>query len=358
MPSGQLRHAAGFLAIFIAPALLVCAAWIDEPFLVVGMVFLVFPLARVVFGIVSADGQTPWSEPIAKALDRLPLIYGAALAGAVVVLLLHMSRSRMTAHAAVGWTLSLWATMALATCVAHELLHRRHRGDRFVGHLLAGLAGYPMLGYEHARHHQRPGNTAAAEWPRVTESVWQFAWRRLAAIARESLGTRGLAVAGNSGSPAVVGLRVGLAATATTWTLFALAAGWAGMLIYAGVIGLVAFALQVITYLQHWGLGDDNIEDAKRGDYGWEGDCRFQAWVTMGLSLHQSHHRNGSRPYYHLVIAAESPRSPAGYVPLMLAALLPPLWRLAMVPALAHWRARPDKPLSAGRRLACVAFYR
>ena len=319
---------------------------------------LVFPLTRVVFGVVSADGQPPWSEPVAKVLDRLPFIYGAALAGGVGVLLVHISRPGMTVHAAVGWTLSLWVTMAFATCVAHEVLHRRLRADRIVGHLLAGLAGYPVLGYEHARHHQRAGSTAAAEWPRDTESVWQFAWRRLSTILRGSLGIRGLAIAGNAGSPNVVGLRVALVATATTWTLFALAAGWAGVMIYAGVMGLVAFALQVITDLQHWGLGDDNIEDAKRGDYGWEGDCQFQAWVTMGLSLHQSHHRNGSRPYYELVIAADSPRPPAGYVLLMLAALLPPLWRLVMVPALTHWRARPDKPLSAGRRLACVAFYR
>lgn len=358
MLPNQLRHACGFLVVLIAPVLLACAAWTDKPFLVVACVFLVFPLMRVVFGVVPAEGPPPWSERVAGALDRLPLFYCAVLVGSVAVLLLHISRSSMARHAALGWSLSLWVTMAFATCVAHELLHQRSRGKRIVGHLLAGLAGYPVLGYEHARHHQRPGSTAAAEWPRVTESVWQFSGRRLAAVLRESLARRGLAIAGRSGAPAAAGLRIALVATAVTWALFALAAGWTGVSIYAGVIALVAFGLQLITYVQHWGLGDDNIEDAKHGDYGWEGDCQFQAWVTMGLSLHQSHHRNGSRPYYQLTIAADSPRPPAGYLLLILAALLPPLWRLAMAPALAHWRLRPHQPLSAGRRLACVAFYR
>jgi alkane 1-monooxygenase len=139
---------------------------------------------------------------------------------------------------------------------------------------------------------------------------------------------------------------------------FTLAAGWTGALVYAAVSIMVAFSMQLVTYLQHWGLGDDNLPDARRGDYAWESDCRFQAWVTMGLSLHQSHHHDGSQPYYRAALSADSPRSPAGYVLLMFASLVPPLWWRVMAPALSYWRAQPTKPLSSGRRLACVGFYR
>lgn len=356
--TNQLAHAAGYLAVLIVPALLAWAAWHDEPLLVFGAVMLVFPLARVAFGAVDEAGPPVWSERIAAALDRLPWVYAAVLAGAMVMLLLAISRSEPTMGAVAGWALSVWVTMVFATCVAHELLHRKRKPDRIVGHLLAGLAGYPLLGYEHSRHHQRAGSCSSAECPNVTESVWQFAARRLGAIVHESLGARGLALAGGSRSPAVRGLRLALATTGVILALFGLAAGWPGALMYTLVIGLVALAVQLVTYIQHWGLGDDNIEDARQGEYGWEDDCQFQAWVTMGLSIHQAHHRNGARPYYRTGITTDSPRPPAGYVLLMFAALVPTIWQQVMAPALGYWQSQPNTPASAGRRLACVAFYR
>ena len=356
--TNQLAKAAGHLTVLIAPALLAWAAWLDEPFLVFGAVLLVFPLARLAFGAVDETGPPAWGEGIAATLDRLPWVYSAVLAGAVLMLLSAISRSEPTMGSVAGWALSLWMTMVFATCVAHELLHRKRKADRIVGHLLAGLAGYPLLGYEHSRHHQRSGSCTSAECPNVTESVWKFAARRLGAIVHESLGARGLAVAGDSRSPAVRGLRVALTTTSASLAIFGLAAGWPGVLIYTIVIGLVSFAVQLVTYMQHWGLGDDNIEDARQGEYGWEDDCQFQAWVTMGLSIHQAHHRNGSRPYYRTSITTDSPRPPAGYVVLMFAALFPAVWRQVMAPALAYWRSQPTAPVSAGHRLACVTFYR
>ena len=356
--TSQLAHAAGHLAVLIAPALLAWAAWLDEPFLVFGAVLLVFPLARSAFGAVDETGPPAWGEGIAATLDRLPWVYSAVLAGAVLMLLSAISRSEPTMGSVAGWALSLWMTMVFATCVAHELLHRKRKADRIVGHLLAGLAGYPLLGYEHSRHHQRSGSCTSAECPNVTESVWKFAARRLGAIVHESLGARGLAVAGDSRSPAVRGLRVALTTTSASLAIFGLAAGWPGVLIYTIVIGLVSFAVQLVTYMQHWGLGNDNLDDARVREVAWDNDCRFQAWVTLSLSLHQAHHRNGTRVYYRVGLAPDSPRLPTGYVLLMFAAIVPPLWRRIMTPALAYWKAHPLAPLSAGRRVACVAIYR
>ena len=354
----QLRRAAGYLAILIAPALLALSAWTDEPFLVVGVVMLVFPLARVAFGVVDPSGPAGWDSRVAAALDWLPRVYVAVLVVAVAMLLMRLSRSEVSVAAAIGWSLSLWLTMLFATCVAHELLHRPERTDRTVGHLLAGLTGYPILGYEHSRHHRLPGNTAAGEWPRIDDTVWRFAVRRLSAILAETVGARGLAIAGRSGSPVVRGLRIAMATTCATLAVFGATAGWAGMAIYAAVIGLVGVGIQLVTYMQHWGLGDDSIEDAKVREGSWDSDCRFEAWVTMGLSLHQVHHRDGSRTCYRIGLAADSPRLPSGYVLLMFAALVPPVWKRVMLPALAYWRAQPSAPLSAGRRIACVALYK
>jgi len=356
--ASQLLHAAGFLAILIAPTLLALAAWLDEPFLLPGVVMLVFPLARVIFGPVEGSAPRIWNETIGKALDRLPGFYSALLVGSLAAILTRLSIAEATLASSLGWTLSLWMTFVFATCVAHDLLHRTGMAERTIGHVLAGMVGYPILGYEHSRHHRLPGNTAAAEWPRVDETMWCFAMRRLKVDLSETLGGRGLAIAGASGSPVVRSLRLASSATGATLAVFGITAGWTGAAVYLATIALVALSVQLVTYMQHWGLGDDNLDDAKAREVAWDSDCRFQAWVTLGLSLHQDHHRNGTRPYYRIGLAADSPRLPAGYVLLMFAAFVPPVWRRVMSPALDYWRAHPLAPMSSGRRVACVAFYR
>jgi hypothetical protein len=68
--------------------------------------------------------------------------------------------------------------------------------------------------------------------------------------------------------------------------------------------------------------------------------------------------RDAARPYYRCHLAADAPRLPAGYVLLMFAAFVPALWNRVMMPALERWRTQPMAPLSAGRRIACVALYK
>ncbi|UUX97308.1 fatty acid desaturase [Aquabacterium sp. J223] len=346
------------MAIFIAPALLAVSAVIAQPLLTFGVAFLLFPLARLVFGV-HRPGEPPvWGGRLAFVLERLPMVYAFALVGALGTVLVRWLTFAPSSFEGLKWALSLWVTLIFATCVAHELVHRSSSGDRLMGHVLAGLAGYPLLGYEHLRHHRLAGNTAAAEWPRREESVWRFAGRRLSRITAETVGRCGLAWHGEARLPTVRGLRLALVAMAANWAIFGAAAGWVGIAIFGFVVVLVAFAIQTVTYIQHWGLGDDCFSSARKHEWGWEDDCRFQSWVTLNLSLHQAHHDTPGVPYFRVMLAAASPRLPTGYPLLMFAALVPPLWRRVMEPARTYWMAHPAQPLSSGRRVTCAAVYR
>lgn len=350
--------AAGYSAVFIAPALLGLSAVISEPLLALGVALLLFPLARIVFGVHRSAEPPVWDERLAFVLERLPLAYVFALVSALGIVLVSWTASTPSPAEVLEWALSLWVTLVFAACVAHELVHRSSGRDRFVGHVLAGLAGYPVLGYEHLRHHRLAGSTASAEWPRYDESVWRFAARRASRIASETVGRRGLAWHGDARSPTARGLRVALAAMVTNWALFGVAAGWAGIAIFGLVAVLVGFAMQLVTYMQHWGLGDDCLPSAREREWAWEDDCRFQSWVTLGLSLHQAHHDTPGQPFFRVMLAGTSPRLPAGYVLLMFAALMPPLWRRVMSPARTYWMTHPAQPPSSGRRVTCAAIYR
>lgn len=346
------------MSIFIAPALLAVSAVIAQPLLTLGIALLLFPLARVVFGVHRPGSPPVWGELLAFLLERLPLVYAFALVGALGTVLIRWNTLSPSPVEGLQWALSLWVTLVFATCVAHELVHRSSSRDRLVGHVLAGLAGYPVLGYEHLRHHRLAGNTAAAEWPRRDESVWRFAARRISRITSETVGMRGLAWHGDGRLPTVRGLRLALVAMAATWAIFGATAGWVGIAIFGFAVVLVAFAVQIVTYMQHWGLGDDSFPSARKHEWGWEDDCRFQSWVTLNLSLHQAHHYTPGVPYFRVMLAEASPRLPAGYVLLMFAALVPPLWRRVMEPARTYWMTHPAQPLSSGRRVTCAAVYR
>ena len=352
----QVGLAAGYLSIFLMPAFLALGVWSHHPYLAFGMAMLVFPLARSVFGGYKSAEPILWDEHIATVLERLPVLYGAALLASTIVVISFLASGRVdTPWSALGVGLSLWMTMLFATCPAHELVHRRNPLEANIGWLTAGLTGYPALGLEHLIHHGRYGDTRNAEWPRVDESVWRFAGRRMRRVLVEACML--LAQVNRPGSVAGRRMTWAVIVTLVTWTAFALAGGVAGFLIYLGAAVGVTFGVQVITYLQHWGLGDDSLVDAARRQFAWEDDCLFQAWVTLHISFHQSHHDSSRLPYYRVGLAPDSPRQPAGYVLLMVLCMFPRLWHRLMRPVLDEWKRQPDRARSPGRRLTCFALY-
>lgn len=355
---GQLGMAMGYLSILLMPVLFALGVWLEHPYFAFGTVMLVFPLARTVFGAYRQPVPIVWHEAIATFLHRLPLLYGIVLMVSVVLVLGSMIAGGAPSPAqALGIGLSLWMTMFFATCVAHDLLHRRSAGDARVGHLVAGLAGYPFLGLEHLLHHGRLGDVARAECPRNDESVWHFSGRRFRQVARDALGAGGAFWHRGGADPRPRRLRGAAAVSLATWAAFSWAGGWAGFFIYLGTIVGVAFGTQLVTYLQHWGLGADSPADRGAQDLAWEDDCLFQAWVTLHISFHQSHHRSPRLPYYRVAMTPDSPRQPASYLLLMPVCLFPGLWRKLMLPVLEYWQQWPQSPQSAGRRLTCFSYY-
>jgi hypothetical protein len=175
----QWMAAAGYLSIFLMPALFLAGAITQEPWLAFGAVILVFPLARLVFGGLPAAGAPEWREQIATFLHYLPLVFACVLPVCVLIgLALTGQAQRTDGSATIGLGLSLWMTLLFGTCVAHELIHRRAKWHALLGSMLAGFCGYPALGFEHLAHHARPGDTHLAEYPLRDESVWKFAGRR------------------------------------------------------------------------------------------------------------------------------------------------------------------------------------
>lgn len=351
----QRFSALGYLSIFLLPMLLALGVFTNEPALAMGAALIAYPFARGVFG--SYRRPPIWREGIAAGLHALPWLYALVLACAVSLLLVAL------ANGAPGTTLgwlglggSLALTMLFATCPAHELLHRREPQHARIGAWLSGLAGYPWLGIEHRQHHAGAPLLSATESPRWDESVWTFSACRMAAIAGDVRHLRASRAGSSRAALVACQAREGCVVMACSWALFTACGGVAGFLLYAFAVFVVTLGVQVMTYIQHWGLGTDSITHAGP-QIAWEDDCQFQAWVTLHISFHQSHHRQPTLPFYRSGMSPGAPRLPSGYVVLIAVCLVPNIWRLLMRPALDYWQRQPMKPMSPGRRFSCFHAY-
>lgn len=298
------------------------------------------------FGALPPHRAPLWAESVATVLHWLPRLYvGALFLSLVRVLWALHQREISTPGQLFALGLSLWVTLLFATCVAHELFHRRAAREVALGSLLAGTTGYPFLVDEHLVHHARPADASRAECPGVEESAWAFAWRRGRMVLRDA-----------ACSPRTTRRTLALGAMALVAVSFLAAGGWPAMVTYLAVSVGVMLGVQLITYIQHWGLPHAHDGRSEGTPIAWEDDCRFQAWITLHTSLHEAHHREPRRPYYQLSLATDSPRLPAGYLILLVVCLVPPLWQRVMRPVLQHWQRQPLQPLSAGRRLTCFGL--
>jgi alkane 1-monooxygenase len=122
---------------------------------------------------------------------------------------------------------------------------------------------------------------------------------------------------------------VGMAATA--WTLL----GMAGLAFFLIQGLLAALTLEIINYVEHYGLerrrfGDRYERTTHR--HSWNSNYLLSNLILFQLQRHSDHHENARRRYQALVHYDDSPQLPGGYSAMLLLALVPPLWKRIIDP--------------------------
>lgn len=338
-----------FLA-FVTPALLglglyLGGAWTWAP---VAFVFALLPVLDERIGL---DTRNP-DEARAGASRRLwdlPLaLWVPVQLGVTALVLLRAAQPGWRAWELAGLIVSLGVINGSGgITIAHELMHRRARWARALAELLMASVSYPHFCIEHVLGHHRhvatPRDPASA---RLGESVFAFYARCVAGSLRSAwhLERERLARAGQAaGTLRDRRLRHGLL-VAGAYALAGWAAGPRGLLIFAAQ-SLVGFSLlEVINYLEHYGLSRRELAPGQyervRPEHSWNASQRLSNHYLFNLARHADHHANASRPYERLRHRADAPQLPAGYATMLLLALVPPLWFRVMNPRVAAWQAR------------------
>lgn len=305
--------------------------------------FVVFGVVPLLDALLGLDTRNPSDDEArgGRWAFRLLTWLAVPVQGALVLGGAYLLATRpYTLAEIVGLTLSVGVTTgAMGITVAHELVHRTSRLDRFLGQLLLLLVGYMHWGIEHvAGHHKWVATPRDPATSRRGESVFAFVVRSVVGSYRSAVEierTRGAERGRGPFHPRARMLWFTLLPLALGAALVGLLGGTAGAFFF-GQSAVAVALLEVVNYVEHYGLRRREIAPGRYERvtplHSWNASHRLTNWFLFNLQRHSDHHAYPQRPYETLRHFDESPQLPHGYATMVLLALVPPLWRRVMDP--------------------------
>jgi alkane 1-monooxygenase len=313
--------------------------------------FVVFVLIPVLDQIVGKDADNPPDSAIAYLeQDRyyrwctylfLPLQYASLIFACWL-----WGSGTLSLAESLGLALSVAMVGGIAINTAHELGHKRGKGERWLSKVALAQSGYGHFFIEHNRgHHVRVATPEDPASSRFGEGFWEF-------LPRTVKGSLGSAIHLERERLDRVGKGFWtihndvLNAWAMTIVLFgALAVAFGPVVLpWLALQAVVGFSLlEVVNYLEHYGLlrqWDDEKDryELCRPEHSWNSDNVASNVFLYHLQRHSDHHANPLRRYQALRHFEGLPELPSGYASMIVLAYAPPLWRRVMDPrVLAHY---------------------
>lgn len=246
----------------------------------------------------------------------------------------------------VGLIFSVGAINGIAINTSHELGHKRESFDRWMAKLTLAPVAYGHFFVEHNRGHHK--NVATPDDPassKMGETFWRFlprtmigsvisAWK----IEAERLGRMGKSVWSLEND--------NFQAWAMTLVLFGgmtLWLGWGALVFLALQAFYGASLLEVINYIEHYGLlrqkGADGRYVRCAPEHSWNSNHIVTNLFLYQLQRHSDHHAHPTRSFQALRHFENSPQLPSGYASMLIPAYIPWLWFRQMDPLVAaHYK--------------------
>ncbi|MFK7876434.1 MAG: alkane 1-monooxygenase [Paracoccaceae bacterium] len=127
-------------------------------------------------------------------------------------------------------------------------------------------------------------------------------------------------------------------------TLAATLGGWSGIGLFLVQAGTAIWQLELVNYVEHYGLTRKHLGAGKyehvKPHHSWNADQKVSNWLLINLQRHSDHHYKPDRrfPVLQTYSASQAPILPYGYAFMTILAMMPPLWRRVMNPAVRRWR--------------------
>jgi alkane 1-monooxygenase len=327
---GALRFTSPFVFALSIPALYYFAGP-TAPFLTV----VALLLALIGAELVARREQGP--EPQGALFRALPNLYVPVQLGVIAWAVIVARGSSNLGFVALALSVGV-ATGVFGVLAAHELVHGHNRAERLLG--LAMLTG---MSYRHFRvahifgHHRYAATMRDAASARLGESFYAFLPRTVVAQfadawAFEAHRGHGRLAANRIARDVAVLLALYLA------VLLGLGARSAAFFAVQSAIGIVV--LELFNYIAHYGLVRQAREPFTAA-HSWNSSNALANALIFNMGRHSWHHARPAASFESLRYVATAPELPAGYAGSILLALVPPLWRRVMDPAVQNLHTRP-----------------
>jgi alkane 1-monooxygenase len=311
----------------------------------------VFGLMPVLDTMIGKDSANP-PDSVVKWLEQdryyrwctyayIPLQYLAIFGGAWL-----LAAGGLSVVEKIGLALTLGCVNGIGINTAHELGHKRASLERWLSKVALAPTGYGHFFIEHNRgHHVRVATPEDPASSRLGESFYRFWPRTVRGSLTSSWELEAERLRRQDRSPWTIHNDI-VNAWLMTVVLFGVlvALFGAGILPYLAIQAVFGFSLlEVVNYLEHYGLLRDRREDGVRyvrtgPQHSWNSDNVSSNVLLYHLQRHSDHHAHPTRRFQALRHFDEAPELPSGYATMIVLALVPPLWRRVMDPrVLAHY---------------------
>ncbi|WP_291734947.1 alkane 1-monooxygenase [Leisingera sp. F5] len=238
-------------------------------------------------------------------------------------------------------------TGAVGINYSHELMHQSSRIERWLGDILLAMVLYSHFRSEHLLVHHRyvgtPRDPVTARYnegfhrfyPRVLRQCWHSAFR----AEKEKLAKKSRPWTDRTNP-----FFRYWALQAAMLMLALKLGGVTGVLLFLVQAGVAIWQLEVVNYVEHYGLTRKHLGDGKyepvQPRHSWNAAHKASNWLLINLQRHSDHHYKPNRrfPLLQNYTEADAPQLPYGYPVMTIAAMVPPLWRRVMNPRVRRWR--------------------
>ncbi|SDX65353.1 alkane 1-monooxygenase [Marinobacter mobilis] len=243
------------------------------------------------------------------------------------------SRKKTPMSDRIGIALTVGAVNGIGINTAHELGHKGSRLDKLLAMAALAPTGYTHFVIEHNYgHHKRVATPEDPATSRMGESFWKFLPRTVVGgiksaveIEKARLARRGKGFWSRDNE-----LLQGWAMTAGLFGAVTLTCGTRGLAFMTAQAAYGASLLEVINYLEHYGLKRQQDEDGKyertKPEHSWNSNHIVTNLFLYQLQRHSDHHAHPTRSFQALRHFEDAPQLPGGYASMLLPAYIPSQW--------------------------------
>jgi len=350
-PKGTVPGPFGFFLVYFVTALGLLITQRGGLYVLAGPIAIAFVAVPLLDAIIGSDDRNPpEAPPRARTLVAFRLATWFAVPFEAALLAWGLWK---VTHTPVSWVEFIGYVVAIGMTggvtgitVAHELVHRPDKIDRWLGNALLMMVSYLHWGIEHVSGHHRhaatPDDPATARYGealpaflvRSITGSFVSAWRiELARNERRDIR-----------SPLRNRVLWGAVVSSALTLAVGLALGPKGVLFFLAQSAVAIVLLETINYVEHYGLERRQIRpgvyERVTPLHSWNSSQRLTNALLFNLQRHSDHHAHAARPYHQLRHYPESPQLPTGYAGMALLAMVPPLWWRVMNPRVQAHRAR------------------